>query len=131
MRETGVGRAVMLCSFVVTPNYRPTGLAKLLGIRMKGMVQDKTAREAVVKRSDLNWTLVYSTRLIDGSKAGYGIVASSERVTPRRRELAQPPRASGPSKARSPVPGPIWLAQRLMFPVPVAGRPWPPKPTNS
>lgn len=83
LRETGVRRVVMMSRFVVTLNYRPTGLLLLLDFMKKGMILDKTSGEAVLRGSGLNSTLVNATRLADGSKSGYRIVGSGEPVTPK------------------------------------------------
>ena len=48
---------------------------------MKAMGEDKMAGEIALKRSDVNWTIVYATRLTDGPKAGHRIVPPGERVT--------------------------------------------------
>ena len=42
---------------------------------MKGMVADKTAGERLLKRSDVDWTIVYASRLTDGPRtSGYRTV---------------------------------------------------------
>ena len=60
---TGVKRIVMLSTFLVTPNYRPNWALRLLGAIRKGVDADKTSGEDLLKRSDLEWTIVYATRL--------------------------------------------------------------------
>ncbi len=37
---------------------------------MKGIVADKTAGETLLKRSDVDWTIVYATRLTDETRSG-------------------------------------------------------------
>lgn len=67
--DTGVRRVVVLSSFLAAPTYRPNLVGKLMGGMLKGMVADKTAGEALLTRSDLDWTIVYATGL-DKAKAG-------------------------------------------------------------
>jgi putative NADH-flavin reductase len=70
MRSAGVKRLVMLSSFAASPTYRATGIMKVASVAMKGMVADKTAGEKLVKSSDLDWTIVYATRLTDKPRNG-------------------------------------------------------------
>ena len=43
---------------------------KLASIVMKGIVTDKTAGETLLKRSGIDWTIVYATRLTDEPRSG-------------------------------------------------------------
>ena len=75
MASAGVKRLVMLSTFAASPTYKATGVMKLAGVAMKGTVADKTAGEALLKRSDIDWTIVYATRLTDEPRSGgYRIV---------------------------------------------------------
>ena len=75
MRSTGVKRLVMLSTFAASPTYQATGIMKLANIAMKGIVTDKTAGEMLLKRSDVDWTIVYASRLTDGPRtSGYRTV---------------------------------------------------------
>ena len=72
MHSTGVKRLVMLSTFAASPSYKATGIMKLANIAMKGIVGDKAAGEMLLKRSDVDWTIVYATRLTDGPRtSGY------------------------------------------------------------
>ena len=70
MPKTDVKRLVMLSTFAASQTFRATGLMKLASMLMSGIVADKTAGEALLKRSDLDWTIVYATRLTDEPRSG-------------------------------------------------------------
>jgi putative NADH-flavin reductase len=70
MRSAGVKRLVVLSTFAASPTFRANGVMKLARIVMKSIVDDKTAGETRVKRSDVDWTIVYATRLTDGPRTG-------------------------------------------------------------
>ena len=70
MRSTGVKRLVMLSTFAASPTYKAKGMMKVASVVMKGTVADKTAGETLLKRSDLDWTIVYATRLTDEPRTG-------------------------------------------------------------
>jgi putative NADH-flavin reductase len=78
MRSAGVRRLVMLSTFAASPSYRARGIMKLASIVMRGVVTDKSAGEALLKRSDVDWTIVYATRLTDEPRdGGYRVVEGS------------------------------------------------------
>lgn len=60
---TGVKRVVMLSTFLLTPNYKPNLVGQMIGRIRKGVDQDKTSGEDILRSSDLDWTIVYATRL--------------------------------------------------------------------
>jgi len=70
MPSAGVRRLVMLSSFAASPTYRAKGIMKLASVAMKGMVEDKSAGEELLKHSDIDWTIVYATRLTEGPRNG-------------------------------------------------------------
>jgi uncharacterized protein YbjT (DUF2867 family) len=70
MQTTRVKRLVMLSTFAASPNFKATGIMKLARFVMKGIVADKAAGERLLTRSDLDWTIVYATRLTDASASG-------------------------------------------------------------
>ena len=70
MPNAGVRRLVMLSTFAASKSYRATGIMKLASIVMNGIVADKSAGEALLTRSRLDWTIVYATRLTDGPRSG-------------------------------------------------------------
>ncbi len=81
--EAGVRRVVMMSTFMLAPNFR-AGILKPLALYYKGMNDDKRAGEEALKRSPLDWTIVYATRLTDGERSGrQRLVPVTEIVTPR------------------------------------------------
>jgi NAD(P)H-binding len=78
MHSTGVKRPVMLSTFAASPTYKATGIMKLANLAMKGIVTDETAGEMLLKRSDVDWTIVYASGLTDGPRPrGYRTVEGS------------------------------------------------------
>lgn len=81
--EVGVRRVVMLSTFMLAPNFRAGILKPLAGLN-KAMNDDKRAGEQVLKESNLDWTIVYATRLTDGERTGRErVIPETETVTPR------------------------------------------------
>jgi uncharacterized protein YbjT (DUF2867 family) len=69
-RQTGVSRVVVLSSWLVERD-RMDALTRLLtGIAMGTVIKDKSAGEQALRRSDLDWTIVYATMLTDGPASG-------------------------------------------------------------
>ena len=81
--EAGVRRVVMMSTFMLAANFR-AGILKPFALYYKGMNDDKRAGEEVLKRSPLDWTIVYATKLTDGERSGRErLVPVTEIVTPR------------------------------------------------
>jgi len=89
MASTRVKRLAMLSTFAASPTYRASGIMKMASIVMKGIVADKTAGETLLKRSGLDWTIVYATRLtdeprssgyrtVDGTLTGVGTISRAD-----------------------------------------------------
>jgi putative NADH-flavin reductase len=77
MPKAGVKRLVLLSSYLATPNYHAAGLmGMLVNGMMKGIVEDKQAGERELKGSELDWTLVYATRLTNGAATGQSHILS-------------------------------------------------------
>ena len=71
MRTTGVRRLVMLSTFVASPTFEARSLlTKIVRLGMRGIVGDKAAGERLLKRSDVDWTIVYGALLNDGPRTG-------------------------------------------------------------
>jgi len=69
-RQTGVSRVVVLSSWLVERD-RMDALTRLLtGIAMGPVIKDKSAGEQALRRSDLDWTVVYASMLTDGPATG-------------------------------------------------------------
>ena len=81
--EARVRRVVVLSTFMLAPNFR-AGMLKPLELYYKGMNDDKRAAEELLRRSHLDWTIVWATRLTDGDGSGSArLVPVTETVSPR------------------------------------------------
>jgi uncharacterized protein YbjT (DUF2867 family) len=72
--KTGVSRVVVLSTFAAQRDRLSAGTRLLTGIGMRGMLKDKTAGEEMLRRSDLEWTVVYASILSDGPANGSVVV---------------------------------------------------------
>lgn len=81
-QDAGIGRVVMLSSFLAAPNYKANFTGKIIGGMVKGMVADKAAGEDTLTHTALSWTIVYATGL-DKAKAGtpVRVVPTTENVS--------------------------------------------------
>src|SRR5260370_41340247 len=61
-RGTGVSRVVVLSSFAVERDRLDAVTRLLTGIAMGAVIKDKSAGEQVLRRSGLEWTIVYASR---------------------------------------------------------------------
>jgi uncharacterized protein YbjT (DUF2867 family) len=69
-REAGVSRVVVLSSWVVERGRMDSLTRLLTGIAMGAVIKDKSAGEQLLRRSDLDWTIVYASLLNDGPANG-------------------------------------------------------------
>jgi len=69
-RAAGVKRVVLLSSWVVERDRMDTVTRLLTGLAMGPVIKDKSAGELVLRRSDLEWTIVYPSSLTDGPAKG-------------------------------------------------------------
>jgi uncharacterized protein YbjT (DUF2867 family) len=81
MKESGVKRAVIMSTFIATPNFKPTGMMRLFPRLVRGIVKDDLAGVKLLESSDLDWTIVYATLLKNKPKAGYRLIGPDEPVT--------------------------------------------------
>jgi uncharacterized protein YbjT (DUF2867 family) len=72
--KTGVGRFVMLSTFAADRDRLDPVTRLLTGIGMGAMLKDKSAAEELLRRSDLEWTIVYASILTDGPASGSAVV---------------------------------------------------------
>jgi len=70
-RKAGVSRVVVLSSWVVERDRMDSVTRLLTGIAMGGVIKDKSAGEQLLRRSDLDWTIVYASLLNDGPANGF------------------------------------------------------------
>jgi uncharacterized protein YbjT (DUF2867 family) len=68
--KTGVRRVVVLSTFAADRDRLGAGTRLLTGIGMGAMLKDKGAGEEMLRRSDLEWTIVYASILTDGPANG-------------------------------------------------------------
>jgi len=83
MQDANVRRLIVTSAFGVGETYRDTPLLPRIFIRtlLRNIYRDKEAGEAVVRASDLDWTIVHPTGLTDG--AARGTCRAGERLTLR------------------------------------------------
>ena len=68
--KTGVRRVVVLSTFAAERHRLGAGARLLTGIGMGAMLKDKSAGEEMLRRSDLEWTIVYASMLSDAPAGG-------------------------------------------------------------
>ena len=79
-KATGVRRFILMSSFAVHPD-RLKGGAKLMMKILSGMTKDKTNSENMIRKSTLDWTIVYPTILTNQPKgSGLRVVSESEKI---------------------------------------------------
>jgi uncharacterized protein YbjT (DUF2867 family) len=69
-RKAGVSRVVVLSSWVVERDRMDSVTRLVTGIAMGAVIKDKSAGEQLLRRSDLDWTIVYASLLNDGPANG-------------------------------------------------------------
>jgi len=80
MHKKDVKRIIMMSSFLASPHSRQSLIFRIGSWLAKPIVVDKLSGEEILKRSDLDWTIVYATRL-DGARPGkYHVLAEGEKV---------------------------------------------------
>jgi len=72
MGQAGVRRLVFTSAFGIGETWRDTPLVPRLFARtlLRGIYADKTLGEALIRQSDLDWTIVHPTMLTDGPRKG-------------------------------------------------------------
>ena len=68
--EAGVNRVVVLSSWLVERDRMDPVTRLLTGIAMGAVIKDQSAGEQALRRSDLDWTIVYPSMLTDGPGDG-------------------------------------------------------------
>jgi uncharacterized protein YbjT (DUF2867 family) len=68
--EAGVRRVVVLSSWLVERDRMDAVTRLLTGIAMGPLIKDKSAGEEILRRSELDWTIVYASLLTDGPADG-------------------------------------------------------------
>ena len=72
MGQAGVRRLIFTSAFGIGETWRDTPLLPRLFARtlLRGIYADKTLGEALIRQSDLDWTIVHPTALTDGPRTG-------------------------------------------------------------
>jgi uncharacterized protein YbjT (DUF2867 family) len=73
-RKAGVSRVIVLSTFAAERDRLDAVTRLLTGIGMGAMLKDKGAGEEMLRRSDLEWTIVYASLLSDGPASGSVVV---------------------------------------------------------
>ncbi|MFZ2126501.1 MAG: NAD(P)-binding oxidoreductase [Candidatus Microsaccharimonas sp.] len=82
MHANNVKRVIMMSSFLASGQLKLNLLSWVLAKISAGFVSDKQTGEELLKSSDLDWTIVYATRLGDGPATGkVRIVTADETVS--------------------------------------------------
>src|SRR2546430_11640642 len=84
--KAGVRRVVALSSFCVDRDRLGPISRLLTGVMMGSVIRDKSAGEQLLRQSDLDWTIIYSSPLTDGPASGFVQVvpeATKRRITDR------------------------------------------------
>lgn len=81
MKKSGVKRAVIMSTFIATPNFKPSGMMKLFPRLVRGVAKDDLVGVKLLESSKLDWTIVYATLLKDKARAGFRPVGPNETVT--------------------------------------------------
>ncbi|MFE4664674.1 NAD(P)-dependent oxidoreductase [Streptomyces sp. NPDC056716] len=68
--STGVTRFVEMSSFAVLTGRLSRPAKAITGMTMAAIIKDKTAAEAALSASDLDWTVVHAVRLTNGPATG-------------------------------------------------------------
>jgi putative NADH-flavin reductase len=77
-REAGVSRVVVLSSWVVERDRMDAVTRLLTGIAVGPVIKDKSTGEDVLRRSDLDWTIVYASLLTNSPANGSVAVLPAE-----------------------------------------------------
>lgn len=77
----GVKRVIVMSSFLVTQNFQPHPIVKFILGLMNTIVKDINSGEELLRRSSLDYTIVYATRLTNNPFGPrYKIVSESEKI---------------------------------------------------
>ncbi|MDB5167275.1 MAG: yhfK 1 [Candidatus Saccharibacteria bacterium] len=80
-KSQGVKRVIMMSSFLATQNFQPNPIVKFALRLMGSIVADINSGEGQLRGSDLDYTIVYATRLTNEPlNPHYRIVSETEKV---------------------------------------------------
>jgi putative NADH-flavin reductase len=79
-KSTGVKRVILMSSFAVQKD-KLQGVTRLMSSLGKKMTSDRATGEDILRKSDLNWTIVYPTILTNEPKgSGVRVVPNGEKI---------------------------------------------------
>lgn len=64
-KATGVRKVVVMSSFIVRRKQLHVVVQRFTGLFMKKLIRDRQLGEQILMDSDLDWTIVHATRLVD------------------------------------------------------------------
>jgi len=80
-QQQNVKRVIMMSSFLATPNFKPNPIVKLALRVMGSIVRDINSGEDQLRKSGLDYTIVYATRLTNEPlNPHYRVVSETEKV---------------------------------------------------
>ena len=81
-QAAGVRRVIVLSTYMLTPNFRMGMVSKLAHPRREAILKDRRAGEVLLRKADLDWTIVYATAL-DKAPSGMQVrsVGPDEKLT--------------------------------------------------
>ena len=89
MDRTGVRRVVMMSSFSVAANFRPTLRDRILHPTDRSFTSDMATAEAYLRQSGLDWTIVRAPRLRDGEATGLVRVVDEDALPDHRHSIVR------------------------------------------
>jgi putative NADH-flavin reductase len=88
-KTTGVKRFILLSSFAVRKEQMTSGMKLIYGLVMGKAIKDKSASEALLRNSDLDWTIVYATSLTNDAKGATVRVLGSTETFSMKHKIAR------------------------------------------
>jgi uncharacterized protein YbjT (DUF2867 family) len=88
-KVTGVKRFILMSSFAVRKEQLSGGMKLITGLVMGKAIQDKSKSEALLRKSDLDWTIVYATGLTNEAKGAKVKTLSSTESLSMKNKIAR------------------------------------------
>lgn len=79
-KQDGPERVVLLSSFAVARERLMPVTKFVTRLAMGSQISDKAAGEEILRSSDLDWTIVYATKLTNGARVEARVVPENEKV---------------------------------------------------
>lgn len=88
-KTTNVKRFIVMSSFAVRKNQLSGGMKLVAGLVMGKMIKDKSASEELLRKSYLDWTVVYATGLTNGAKGAKVRVVNADETISMKHKIAR------------------------------------------